>query len=200
MAEITYPSGLILPASLQWGLAANTQAFTSPLSQASQTLELPGARWTAILNYPPLIDAETALLQAFVIALKGRANRVRMWNMARPNPRGNATGAPVVNGAAQLGNTLTTSGWTPSTAVLKAGDFVGIGGELKMITADLSSNGSGLATLAFSPPLRASPTDSSAIVTTKPTALMRLDGDDQSWLTSPGLFTEYKLSLVESFT
>ena len=200
MAEITYPAGLILPASLQWGLSANSQAFTSPLSQASQTLELPGARWTAILNYPPLIEAEAALMQAFVIALKGRANRVRMWNMARQTPRGTATGAPIVSGAAQLGNTLTTSGWTPATTVLKGGDFVGIGGELKMITTDIASNGSGLATLTFAPPLRASPNDASAIVTTKPTALMRLDGDDQSWLTSPGLFTEYKLSLVESFT
>lgn len=76
-------------------------------------------------------------------------------------------GTPAVNGTAgQTGSTIQTSGWTPSRIVLKKGDviqFAGVNAINPMtrdlygglrnftITADVTSDGGGLATLPISP-------------------------------------------------
>lgn len=189
------------PLQMEWTLQANTQAFTSPLSRAVQTYELPGARWRVSLPYYNLRDPDAALLQAFLVSLRGRANRFTVHNMARPRPRGLATGAPLVNGAGQGGTTLATDGWTPSiTGILKAGDFFGVNGELKMAVADASSNSLGQATFTFEPPLRASPADNAPLSTTKPTATFMLDEDASSWTThAPGV-SDFQIVATEAWS
>jgi hypothetical protein len=64
-------------------------------------------------------------------------------------------GTPVVNGANQTGFTLVTNGWTASTVVLKAGDIFTIAGVpwVYDVTADVTSDGSGNATIPINPPL-----------------------------------------------
>jgi hypothetical protein len=80
-------------------------------------------------------------------------------------------GSPVVNGANQVGNSLITNGWTASTQVLNAGDVISIGtltngviavnpqnrqstGALRqfVVTANVTSDGSGNATIPISGP------------------------------------------------
>lgn len=189
------------PLQMEWTLQANTQAFTSPLSRAVQTYELPGARWRVSLPYYNLRDPDAALLQAFLVSLRGRANRFTVHPMARPRPRGVATGAPMVAGAGQSGSTLATDGWTPNViGILKAGDFIGVNGELKMIVADVSSNGIGQATLTFEPPLRASPADNALITTSQPTATFMLDEDASSWTTrAPGV-SDFQIVATEAWS
>lgn len=200
MSVLTFPAmDRQAAASLEWALVSNTQVATSPLSQSVQTLEMPGARWQASLPYVGLTDSDLAALQAFMVALNGQAGRFYLWNMARPTPRGSAGGTPVVAGAAQVGKTLVTSGWTPSTTVLKAGDFFGAGGELKMITADAVSDSSGNATLAFGPALRASPASGSVVVTNRPTAVFRLSADTQKWTSQPGKIGSVQIDCIETF-
>jgi hypothetical protein len=48
------------------------------------------------------------------------------------------------------------------------------------MTADATSNGSGVATLNFAPPLRAAPADNAAITVTNPRCTMRLVDDGQA--------------------
>lgn len=190
MPTLTWPTlSRKLPASFDWQLISNTQSFQSPLSGAVQTVEMPGARWAAQFSFNALDANDAAVWRAWCAQLRGQSGRFTLWNMARPTPRGIATGTPVVSGAGQTGNTLTTSGWTPSTAgILRVGDFIGVGGELKMLVADAASNGSGIATLTFEPPLRNSPANGSAIVTTRPTAIFKMDEDSaRSITTAPGL-------------
>lgn len=63
-------------------------------------------------------------------------------------------GTPLVAGADQTGATIDTDGWPNSTAILKVGDFVRFGtGGAHEITANVSSGGTGLATLAITPPI-----------------------------------------------
>jgi hypothetical protein len=200
MSILTFPAlSREASSTLEWGLISNTLSFSSPLNGSEQTLEMPGARWAATLPYPSLNLSDAALVRAFLSQLRGKAGRFYMWNMAYENRRGTAGGTPIVSGAGQTGASLVTSGWPNSTTVLKAGDFVGIGGELKIMVADATSNGSGVATLAFSPPLRAAPSNGSAIVTTKPTCIMRLADDSQKWLTRPGHVSDFMIDCVESF-
>lgn len=202
MTTLSFPTlSRIAPAQLEFALVSNTVTHTSPLSGAEQTIEFPGARWRFTFSMDNLTEADTALLQAFLVKLRGRAGRFYMHNMARPTPRGIATGTPLVNGASQTGTTLITDGWTPSTTgILKAGDFIGVNGELKMVVADANSDSGGNATLTFEPPLRASPANDAAITTSSPKATFRLAGDDSAWTTRAPVLTDIPLQGVETFT
>ena len=77
---------------------------------------------------------------------------------------GDGGGTPLVNGADQSGTSLVTDGWTASAAVrMKAGDCFTVAGldVLFRATADISSDGSGDATITIEPPIVAgsSPAD-----------------------------------------
>lgn len=77
-------------------------------------------------------------------------------------------GTPLVNGADQSGTSLVTDGWTASAAVrMKAGDCFTVAGVdvLFRATADISSDGSGNATITIQPPIVAgsSPANNAAL-------------------------------------
>ena len=107
----------------------------------------------------------------------------------------------MVFGAAQVGSTVSTQGWTANRAgLLLPGDMVGIGGELKMVTAPVASDAQGRAVIAFKPELRASPANGSAIVTDRPTALFISDQDEVSWTSLRGRIDRgLELNLTEVF-
>jgi len=195
-----FPS--ISPNAVEWQLISNTQSFTSPLDKTVQTLELPGARWMATLSFTRLSDTEARTLLAFLTALRGQAGRFTMHDHSHPTPSGIATGTPLVNGASQSGGTLITDGWTPSqTGILKAGDWLGVNGELHMVTADADSDVSGNATFSIEPPLRASPSDNAPITVNSPTATFRLMDDGQTrWKATPGDINAMTITCIESFT
>jgi hypothetical protein len=76
---------------------------------------------------------------------------------------------PVVKDAGQSGTTLNTEAWPNSVAVLKAGDAFTIDGidVLFRATADVTSDGSGIAAISIMPPIisGSSPADEAAIRT-----------------------------------
>lgn len=186
------------PRDIPWSLDSNTQAFVSPFTADEQTVELPGARWKVTLAYDNLSENDAALLQAFLLRMRGKAGRVALHNPARAVPRGIATGVPLVKGGGQFGTQLITDGWTASkTGIMKAGDFFGVNGELKMIVEDADSDASGNATLLFEPPLRSIPADNAVITTVKPTAIFRRVDDSAQWTTAPGRYTSFSMSFVE---
>lgn len=188
------------PRLVRWGLVSNTMSFSSPLSGAMQTVEMPGARWRCSFVMENLSDADAALLQALLVQLRGQANRLLLHNFARPTPRGTATGTPLVNGASQTGVSLITDGWTAGITALRTGDFFGVNGELKMATADAVADGSGNATISFEPPLRSSPADNAAITTNKPLAIFMLSSPDSGWDTQPYRISNVPIDLVENWS
>lgn len=199
MTYPTFPLGVDI-ASAEWGLLSNSMSHISPLSGAEDTLELPGARWFVTLTPDAdLTRAEAAALEAFLIALRGRAGRFYLWNHARPSIRGSGAGAPVVGAANQLGASMATAGWTPNAVgVLLPGDYVGIGGELKMVTAQVDANASGVATLPIEPPQRYAPAAGSAVVLTRPTAVFRLLEDRQAFRHA-GAGSSVTIQAIETF-
>lgn len=204
MTILTFPNlrgGLGPAESFVWRKLSNTQVFESPLTRSVQTLALPGARWACTAMWQNLTPADAALARAFLYALRGRAGRFTLHNFSRPVPRGTAAGTPLVAGASQVGASLITDGWSVGATVL-AGDFVGVGTELRVALADATANGSGVMTLAFDEPLRASPADNAPLVLTRPTCVMRLTGDDieSSFKRSVlGTLETFTLDCVETF-
>lgn len=199
---MTTPSWPVLtrtaPRVMDWSLMPNTQAFSSPLSGAVQTVELPGARWKASFMMENLNQADTALLMAFLAGLRGRAGRFLLYHFARPTPRGTLSGSPLVMGAGQTGNALVIDGCAVA-ATLLTGDLIGVNGELKILTADATANGSGQMTLAIEPPLRSSPADNALITLQRPTATFMLASDEIKASHEPGRIASFPIDCIEAW-
>lgn len=178
MATLTMPStsGLV---SSRFGLLSNTQTFESPLTRTVQTLELVGARWRGDYVLAPMLRAAASEWQSFLVSLQGRAGRFYGFDPDAKTPRGTWAGTALVNGASQTGLSLILDGFTPS-ATVKVGDYFTVNGELKMISADGTADGSGNLTVSFNPSLRAAPANDAAITSTNPTCTMMLIDDDQA--------------------
>ena len=194
------------PRAWDFGLKSNTQVSVSDLSGYVQTAELPGARWTASGSYAPMERADAALMEVFFAQLRGQANRANVPTFGRRTPRGTWAGSPVVNNEVgsptlvQTGTTLQVKTFTAG-ATVKKGDYfnIGSGGELKIVTADGTADGSGLLTISFEPPIRTSPAHGTALVSTNCTCLMMLTDPHSKWGMKEGGFTDFAFDFVEVF-
>lgn len=178
MSILTFPN--ITPSANAWGSTPNSQTGRSDLNGSSQTASLPGDAWNDVLTFTNVYDPNARILRAFITSLRGESGRFYISPPGYVNA-GVGTGSPLVKGAAQTGLSITIDGCTPSvTGWLLAGDYIQIGDELKMMTADANSDSSGNATLNFTPPIRVSPADNSAVVVTNPKAIMKLKDNEQA--------------------
>lgn len=181
MTTLSFPTLSVGPRRVEWQLIARSFATSSPLDLSVQQQQLIGAKWGLILEIRTFTEADANLLKAFLVKLQGGVNLVELWNFERPTPQGSPVGGPTIKvvGAGQTGASLNTNGWTPGSTI-KAGDMFGVGGELKMCTADGTSSDGNL-TVAFQPPLRAAPADDAPLTFTRPTSTFRLTEDTVRW-------------------
>lgn len=158
---------LMLPEALKsWGESGKGQ-FRTPYRM--------GWVWTE--EYP-IFDATSVNGRAFLALIQWYNHTKTVFDIDPPLYRallGAGGGTPLVNGGSQSGYTVVTDGWPNSTLVLKAGDVYRIGGSnvLRMCQADVTSNGSGQASITGIPaiPVGASPADNAAITITAPLTL-----------------------------
>lgn len=164
-----------------FGLLTNSQTFTSPLTRATQRALLGGARWQATYTLRRMHAREAGPWVAFFLRCDGMVSTFNAYDPDRKAPQGNAIGTPLVKGAGQTGSTLLIDGCTPGImGWLRAGDYFSVSGELKQVTQDANTNGSGETTLNFKPALRKSPADNAPIIVDKPTCTMILSDDSQA--------------------
>lgn len=144
------------------------------------------AHWRLILELDQLTRVERAVLQAFAIELLSGDHNFTMQDYSYVR-RGTGAGAPLVNGVNQTGPSIITDGWTPSSAgVLLAGDQVQLGLQLCLVTADVSSNGSGQATIPVRPAVRKVLSDNASINTSAPLGRWKVVDTDFAWETMGG--------------
>lgn len=197
MATLDWPADIV-PSKATWGLQSNTETFSSPLNRSVQTVERPGARWKVSLEFPPMDSAQTGRLQAFLAALGGMAGRFTLWPHGRP---GASLYSPLVNGMMTDFKSLPTKSWPVSTLVLRAGDYLAVGGELKIVTADVTSDASGLATVPVAPAFRNAPSNNAAITLNKPRATMMLTTDEYAVAIVPGRISDsVVITCAEAFS
>ena len=278
MPTLTFPS--ITPKSVSFGVRFSTQINTSPLSGAVQTVEVPGARWVADIEFSDLDSTETRELVAFLLQLRGAAGRFYLYDHSHRSAAGSnlAAGTVIVDVkegstidtgtalgthstttlqdttatfitddiiaagdyiynvdndelrvidsftedtitvtvawtspsdsdsyeiyAKPSGNTITTSGWNTSESnLLLPGDYIELEGpELKMVTSAVNSDGSGIATITFEPPIRTAPNDGSTIGRSDCRAIMLLTDDENRWITdNAGLLSNVRFSCAEAY-
>lgn len=200
MTTISMPANPGFIRSHAFWLEPNTQIFTSPLARSTQTFELGGPRWCARYTLRPMLRADAMLWKAFLLQLKGRVNTFYAYDPDCKEPRGVATGTPLVKGAGQTGTSLLIDGCTPNvTGWLLAGDYFTANGEMKQLTQPVNTNGSGEATLYFEPMLRSSPADNAPLTVRNCTVQMILVDDQQGdWESNEnGLYRELTFSGYE---
>jgi len=207
MATITaFPA--ITPTTSQIGILYNTKVFRSPLTGAIQTATREGARWQMQLMFNNLNESERSVMRGYLAFMNGQENRVEVGDHAYTGARGALGGTALVNGATQTGTQLITDGWPNSTVVLKAGDYFsftnGTNKEFKMVTSDVTSDGSGNATINCSPEIHTSPADNASIETAAPVGTFYLAEPAVNWDNMPSQFggvasprSSFTVSLIE---
>lgn len=153
----------------------NARIFRSPLSGGDQTMGIWG-RWIATFEYDGL-DEDDALPILSFCEYVGMSSTFTLLHPTLRNPRSawsHANG--LVQGGSQTGKSLATDGWPNNTLILKNGDLVELPSiqQVVRMRADITSNGSGLATLLFSQTMRTSPGDNTAVVVVNPKFTMKL--------------------------
>ena len=164
--------------------------------------------WAGFWTTTALTPAQTAIINAWVISLKGRLGTFKAYDPDQRTPfTFIAAGLTidstiitidsttkdlsidafpenaVVNGADQRGNTLAVTFESVSVLVLRAGDWFSLQdtGQAFKLTADANTNGSGNVTLEFQPRIRIVPSNGSVALTTFTFFLARLNKADFLW-------------------
>ena len=193
----TFPTS---PKFQSLAVSSNQSTFVSrSISGRRQSRQIGGQYWRLRASFPPMTRAQFAPIYAFVIAQRGRYESFSVIPAVISTGQGSPAGTPLVNGADQTGRSLVTNGWSNSIVLFKAGDYLKIAGNDKvyMVTADVSSNGSGEASIAIEPALVASPANDAAITHSSVPFTVALRAGVQEFATgTTGLF-QFEIDMEE---
>ena len=190
MAAYTPSYPLTLPTvtgikTQNFGLTRTISVSQSPFTKQEQVYQHQGEQWKATFTLPPMKKESAAIWLAFLMSLRGRRGTFRIGDQDRKTIQGTATGTVLVNGAAQTGNAINLDGFTASRAnVFLAGDYIQINSYLYMVTANVTANGSGEATVYVEPSLRTgieAINDNTTVIYSNTTTVMRLDTNFTNW-------------------
>ena len=196
MTTITYPSSP-KPSGMAWRLVMPAQTNVSDWTGRRQTISSGRGWWECQLSLPPIVGTTNVnAWRSFIAKSRGKANDFQI--PVDPTAQSTATATPLVNGAGQTGRTLASDGWPVSATVLVAGQYVTINNQLLQLTENVTSNGSGVATLTFEPPIRTSPSDNAAIEYKNPYCLMYFV-EEPTLSVENGYVYSLSLNLRESF-
>jgi hypothetical protein len=196
MATVTFPS-TPKPNGMSWRLVMPAQTNVSEWTGRRQTIASGRGWWECQLSLPPIVGTTNVnAWRAFIAKSRGKANDFQI--PVDPTAQSSAVATPLVNGASQTGRTLNSDGWPVSSTVLVAGQFVTINNQLLQLTENVTSNGSGVATLTFEPPIRTAPSDNTAIEFKNPFCLMYMV-EEPTLSVENGYVYSLSLNLRESF-
>ncbi len=202
MSIIVYPSGrLTMPREMEWGFRNATRIWTSPHNGETTTIEDPWARLMCTLRFSAIPEADAGPREALFARLRGRANRLQLWNMKRPRPMGSQQASALVKIAAAQGASTIILKSAVAAATLRAGDWFGVGGQVRQITTDATVSGIGEVTLAFESPLRSAVAVDAVVRFDRPSALFILDSDELTFSgLRGGVAGEFSVGLMEVFS
>ncbi len=159
-----FPAAIIIGASK---VTSQQKVFNSfGINGFRQIRSQPNHRWTFTLNVSVKNLSVWRDSFGYMSALESGVNKVTIVHPGYTSILGAATGTITVNGATQTGQTINLSGFAISTTdVFKRGDIIQFANDSKvyMVSAGVSSDGSGNASVALIPKLRKSPADASNV-------------------------------------
>lgn len=176
---------------------------STTISLKRQVRSRGGQRWMLNVSFPPMTRAEFAPIYAFSVKQKGQYETFTYVPPTISTTRGSSGETPVVNGAISAGAvTASVDGLTASTSnILRAGDFIKFSDHTKiyMVTDDMSSDGSGDATLNFHPAAtEAIPDDATITIASVPFTVSFQD-DVREYGTNYTNLYSYEINLIEVY-
>lgn len=167
MATIPFPATIRVGAvdygiqfDVQISLARNGKVFT---------YGLPGHRWVSTITFEPELEQmQRPAIEALIVSLEGGINRLQMPHFGRPRPNGTFSGAPTLASAVVAGAKSLVMGSVAGT--LKAGDILGLPGQLFMVMADAAPS-AGNMTVQVKPASRLNYNSGTAVTWNRPTTL-----------------------------
>lgn len=177
---ITFPTNPG-PADAVASLVRYGRETQPPAGGVVQMINRLGSRYRLEVSLPPM---SYATARAVLAARLKSANEGQTVVVTWPQETQASLGAPLINGAGQLGSVLVCDGFTPG-AVIPALAFFSFsaGGRIYLhsTVGQVTANGSGQASIPIAPMLRASPADNAALNFTAPQIEGFLGGGDVDW-------------------
>lgn len=167
MEIITWPAS-IKTGAVDYGIEWDVQISVYRNGRIT-TYGLPGASWTASIRFENDWEAMTRpLIESMLVRLRGGANRLSMPHFGRPIPNGTLRGNPTI--ATTLAAGAKSIQMTNCNGGVKAGDILGLPGQLVMVVADASPSFTNMI-VQVSPDVRASHNSGTPVTWNRPTTL-----------------------------
>lgn len=189
MTQPSYP--LTMPTSpafktSEWSISRTVAVSISPFTYGSQSADFGGSVWQTTVKLPPMKRDQAVQWQVFFMQLHGRLGTFKIGDPDAKTIRGGLDSTINVNGTFSIGAySIGIENATASTLIFKTGDYIQFGSgatqKLHMVTADCTSNGSGVATVEIEPPLKSALANDSAIIYSSAQMIARLDSNDSTW-------------------
>lgn len=205
MAVLTPPAEFV-PSRFTLAPVSNTQSGgRSPFTGSLQTLEMPGQRWAASLQFEGLTAEEWLPILAFLAQLGGQAGRFDWappWPARRGTAAAGAAPGPRVATAGQTGKTIQTTGWAAGGLVARAGDLIGWADPagrpaLHMVTGDVAAS-AGTVAIPIAPMIRRAPAANAPLVYPAPPARWMLTANRTPLDIRPGMVASGSVEIEEA--
>jgi len=167
-------------------------------------------RWRVSLSAKQDIHlAEAGFWEALSVRMRGKLNRLAVWDPVRALPQGSMRGSPALAAAATAGSYTASinAGGGQAGTTLKAGDWLQLGtgygtSQLVKVVQDLTLNGSGIGTVTFEPAIRFTIPLNSTVIYDKPVAYYGLASSPPGWSrqTNNTLTTGFAFDLLEQWS
>lgn len=183
---------------VSWHLLSVTAVSKSPFTLRSTIFEWPGQKLGAAVTTPIMKRENGMLWQAFFAQLRGRVGTFWFGDSAFANKQEVGLGLPETVAISQ-GREVSSTGWTANTnGVVKAGDWLRIGGKLRKALTTADSDAAGLASFLVWPDMQAVPTGT-PIIWESPKGVFRLDDDPPElvWRTDR-LLDAFTFTIIEA--
>lgn len=205
-AVIEIPDGLIVEALDGGQMRFDTTFDAGDTGDADTEVRGP-PRWLAVLTSDDTLGMRLAdVWRALVLAMRGRINRLAVYDTARPEPLGTFRGAPTVVGDTDAGEVsiILDGGAGQAGKTFVKGDWIGFNqtsGQRQVVhvQADAVADGSGVIEITFEPYLRVDVADGSDAVWDKPTWLGRQNKDQSTWKSRTVVQGGFSLDLIEAW-
>lgn len=184
-------------------LERKTNIIKSMFTAKRQVLSLPFAVWYLEADLLETIshEKEGREIRAFLAQLEGQANTFRLPVPGYTLPSTGYNANCLSNGVtAARAKSIAVDGLANNSNILNKGDYFTVADELKIVTNNVTSNGTGQATIEFQPPLRKQIANNSAVTIVNPTCLMSaLEDDVADWQLNAPIKQRTKFEAVEAF-
>ena len=185
------------PAGCTLHLEPNLREFASPWTGSYDVIDLMGERWRMTVALPPRLRGASGALEAFFNRLRG-INTVSAWHFGRERPAGTIAGSPTLStGVAQGLQSLPIT--TTAYATVKAGDMLGVAGQLFQVAADATASAGGALTALTVNRVRTALSGSAAVTWYRPTATFRLASPAVPVQHLPAMVEGVEVGLIETW-